>query len=251
VRGVPDDYYRRLHEVDTHHWWHRGMRSIEAALLGDRLQRTGQSVLDAGCGTGGFLAWAASTGAFDRLAGSDVSAEAIELAREVVPVAELRVAPLDALPFPDRDFDLVVVEDVLQHVHQDVLDRSFTELRRVVRPDGALLVRTNGGRHARNVRADWRLYDAPTLAHDLERGGFRPVRLTYANLPLSAAAAAFGRSPQAPTDEHHGIPEPDASFKTAVGSRLLGVEARYLARPGRSLPYGHTLLALAVPDTAG
>ena len=60
MRGVPDDYYRRLHEVDTRHWWHLGMRSIEAVLLGDRLQRTGQSVLDAGCGTGGFLAWAAS-----------------------------------------------------------------------------------------------------------------------------------------------------------------------------------------------
>jgi SAM-dependent methyltransferase len=247
MRGVPDDYYRRLHEVDTRHWWHLGMRSIEAVLLGDRLQRTGQSVLDAGCGTGGFLAWAESTGAFDRLAGSDVSAEAIELAREVVPQAELRVAPLDALPFEDAAFDLVVVEDVLQHVHQDALDRSFAELRRVLRPDGALLIRTNGGRHARNERVDWRLYDAPTLAHDLERGGFRPLRVTYANMPLSAAAAFFGRTPRAPTSASHGIPAPEGSAKTAIGSRLLALEARYLARPGRSLPYGHTLLALAVP----
>lgn len=39
---VPDDYYVRIHEVEQSHPWHRGMRAISAALLGDRLRRGGR-----------------------------------------------------------------------------------------------------------------------------------------------------------------------------------------------------------------
>src|SRR5262245_23996825 len=135
MRDVPDDYYRRLHEVDAGHWWHLGMRSLAGALLDGRMHG---ALLDAGCGTGGFLAWAASTGAFTRLCGIDLSVEAVELAREAVPDAELHAAPLDRLPFGGREFDLVVSLDVLQHVPEGALDGSLKELRRVLRPGGAL-----------------------------------------------------------------------------------------------------------------
>ena len=79
MKDVPGDYYARLHAAEERSWWHAGMRSITGALLGDVLERGHASLLDAGCGTGGFLAWASSTGAFDRLCGIDISAEAVEL----------------------------------------------------------------------------------------------------------------------------------------------------------------------------
>ncbi len=247
MRGVPTDYYRRLREVDASHWWELGMRQIEAALLAERLRRRGQSLLDAGCGTGGFLAWAAGTGSFARLCGTDVSPEAIEHAREAVPEADLRVAPLHELPFEDAGFDLAVCADVLQHVHEEEVDAGLRELRRVLRPDGALLVRTNGARRARHERADWRAYDAGALAAALEGAGFRVRRLTYANAVLSLLSAARGRTPHAPTAERHGLPRAELGAKASAGRRLLALEARYLAKPGRRLPYGHNLLALAEP----
>jgi SAM-dependent methyltransferase len=242
VQDVPADYYRRLHEVDTHHWWHLGMRSIEAALLAGRM---GGSVLDAGCGTGGFLAWAAASGAFTRLCGVDISAEAIELARETVPSADLRVAPLDRIPFGDAEFDLVVSNDVLQHVPEASLDTSLKELRRVLRPGGTLLVRTNGDRHERRERHDWRAYDAGTLAADLRRAGFAVRRVTHANALLSLAAVARGVRPHAPTGTSSGIPPVEGGVKADIGRLLLELEARYLAGRTRRLPYGHTLFALA------
>jgi SAM-dependent methyltransferase len=248
VKDVRGDYYRRLHAVDTSHWWQRGMREIEAALLGERLRTRGQSLLDAGCGTGAFLAWAVSTGAFDRLCGADLSAEAIELAREVVPQADLRVAPLGRLPFEDGAFDLVALEDVLQHVDEGEVGAGLGELRRVLRRDGVLLVRTNGARRARRERPDWRVYDPDALAVELRRGGFRVLRLTYANAALSALAAVRGRVPRAPTPALDGIPAGASGAKEAAASRLLDLEARYLAKPGRRLPYGHTLVALAAPE---
>jgi SAM-dependent methyltransferase len=241
VRDVPEDYYRRLHEVDTRHWWHVGMRSLAEGLLAGRLHG---ALLDAGCGTGGFLAWAASTGAFTRLAGVDLSVEAIELARETVPQAELHAAPLDRIPFDDEAFDLVVTLDVLQHVPESVLDASLKELRRVLRPGGALLVRTNGDRAARRVREDWRAYDAATLAADLRRAGFAVRRVTYANSVPSLVAAAGGRRPEAPTGVSCGIPPVEHGARAAVGRALLEVEARLVAHGGR-VPYGHTLFALA------
>ena len=241
MRDVPEDYYRRLHEVDTRHWWHLGMRSVAEALLAGRLHG---ALLDAGCGTGGFLAWAASTGAFTRLCGIDVSAEAVQLARETVPNAELHAAPLDRIPFDDEAFDLVVSLDVLQHVPDRVVDASLRELRRVLRPGGALLVRTNGDRRVRRVRDDWRTYDPEALTADLRRAGFAVRRVTYANGVPSLAAAARGRRPEAPTDASCGIPPVEDGAKAAVGRALLELEARLVAHGGR-IPYGHTLFGLA------
>ena len=103
VKDVRPDYYARLHAVEEQHWWHVGMREITAALLRERLVRGHVSLLDAGCGTGGFLAWATGQGSFDRLAGVDISAEAVELARDAVPGAELHVAPVHDLPVRGRE----------------------------------------------------------------------------------------------------------------------------------------------------
>lgn len=250
MRNVPPDYHARLEQIELEHWWPRGMRSIAVALLGDRLAHAGQSILDAGCGTGGFLRFAGGLGTFACLCGVDVSSEAIELARRRVPEADLHVASLDALPFEDQSFDLAVLNDVLQHVREAELDAGLAELRRTLRPAGALLVRTSGARRARRERGDWRAYDRGSLASELNQRGFRVERLTYANTALSLWAAALHRGPRAPSGERHGIPGPAGALASAVGSSMLGLEARYLARPGRSLPFGHTLLAVAVPDGA-
>jgi len=243
---VPPDYYRAIAEVDEAHWWHRGMREIERALLGERLRRAGVRLLDVGCGAGGFLAWIREEAPEAAVAGVDVSEEAVAIARERLPDVDLRVAGASSLPYDDASSDLVTLNDVLQHVPEDLVGASLLELRRVLAPGGALLVRTNGARRARRPSREWRLYDAPTLRAELERAGFRCDRLTHANLVGSAWETARGRGPAPPSATSHGVP--GASRSSGLDSlklRLLLAEARWLARPGRSLPYGHTLLALA------
>ena len=247
MKGVPADYFQSLADVEASHWWHRGLRGITVSLLGDRLTRPGQALLDAGCGAGGFLSFADTVGNFDRLVGVDISEEGIELARRAVPRAELAVAPVEALPFPDASFDLVVCNDVLQHVLEENVARALRELRRVLRPDGALFLRTNGARRGHHARADWRVYDARGLRGALERAGFRCERLTYVNLVGSFWALARGRAPQPPTETTHGIPRGGGGLLGRINRWLLGVEAALLRHPSRSLPYGHTLIAVAIP----
>lgn len=247
--GVPTDYYARIAEIDTRHWWYRGMLEIECALLGERLHRPGQRLLDAGCGTGGMLRWAFDSGYFASITGVDLASDAIELARQRAPEADLQIAPLHELPFADESFDMIVSNDVLQHIHERQVDASLRELRRALAASGTLLVRTNGSRHLRRERDDWRVYDRRGLEEVLRRAGFVCESITYANMVLSLAAAARGRSPHAPTEKRDGVPPADGGrLKPAVGARILSWEAWWLSHPGRSLPYGHNLLAVAVPS---
>jgi SAM-dependent methyltransferase len=243
VSALPADYHPRIRQVEQRHWWHVGMRRISAALLGERVQG-GSRLLDAGCGTGGFLHWALAQWPIARASGVDISDAAIELARNQVPTVELGIAPLHALPFEAASFDIVVANDVLQHVEESQVAASIAELRRVLAPEGTLLVRTNGARRALAVRPDWRVYDAETLRGVLEQCGLRCERVTYANVVGSLWAALRGQELQSPKGESHGIPAIPGPVQQIVGARLLAAEARYLRKPDRSLPYGHTLFAL-------
>jgi 2-polyprenyl-3-methyl-5-hydroxy-6-metoxy-1,4-benzoquinol methylase len=111
-------------------------RYLWAAQLADGLK-----VLDAGCGTGYGIAILEDAGA-GHVVGVDVSAEAVASASQANPGprVEVRLGDVQALPFSDGEFDLVVCFEVIEHVseHEAVLD----ELARVVRPGGTLCIST-------------------------------------------------------------------------------------------------------------
>jgi SAM-dependent methyltransferase len=242
---VPREYYRRIRAAEDDHWWFCGMREVGRALLRRHLPLRGR-VLDAGCGTGAYLRWLLDLGTFSSAVGVDIASAAIELAAERVPEAELHVAPLAALPFEDASFSLAVTNDVLQHVEEDDVARSVGELHRVLEPGGLLLLRTNGARRLRRERSDWRAYDAATLCHELEQGGFDVLRLTYANCLPSLWGRLRGRVPHAPTADRDGIPTlAEPRLRAILGRAILRAEAQLLSSPRISLPYGHTLFALA------
>jgi len=243
--GVPTDWYRRIAEAEESHYWYRGMEAITVALLGDRMYAN-LRVLDAGCGAGGFIRFLLDKGRFARAAGVDLATAAIDFASQRVPEADLRAARLTDLPFQSGSFDLAVSNDVLQHIDESEIDASLTEIRRVLTPGGSLLVRTNGSRRLRVERTDWRAYDRKTLGGQIAAAGFDIERLTYANLVQSLVASALGRAPHAPTDKRHGVPSVEqGALRRTIGLRLLQAEASWLVRPGRSLPFGHTLVVLA------
>ena len=103
-----------------------------------------EAFLDAGCGDGRYLA--ALAGELPpRRAGCDLSERILETARARVD-ADLRQANLEALPFADAEFDLVLCSQVIEHVLD--ADLAVAELARVLRPGGRLVISTD---NARNV----------------------------------------------------------------------------------------------------
>lgn len=100
----------------------------------------GKHVLDAGCGVGygsAFLGQSARS-----VVGIDVSEEAIDyaLARYGGGNVEFVVGDLQQLERGDAEFDAVVAFEVIEHLPHP--DRFVAEARRVLKPDGVLVVST-------------------------------------------------------------------------------------------------------------
>ncbi len=102
------------------------LRSLVASL-------SPRSVLDAGCGEGETLARLDAV-LPDRVAGIDVREECIAYARHRFPEGiELSQQSVYELAFPDREFDLVLCLEVLEHLRQP--HAALAELSRVSRSD--------------------------------------------------------------------------------------------------------------------
>jgi SAM-dependent methyltransferase len=105
----------------------------------------GAVVLDAGCGCGYGTHYLVMNGA-KRAVGIDLSLEAIDYARQhyVAPRLSYEVMDVTSLEFPDKTFDAAVCLEVFEHVpdHQEML----AEVRRVLKPDGRVVISTPNGR---------------------------------------------------------------------------------------------------------
>ena len=96
-------------------------------------------MLDIGCGAGEFSAALVEAGA--QPVAVDVAREALRRARERVPSLDARLwEPGEPLPVEDASVDVVWAGEVVEHV-ADVAP-WLSELRRVLRPGGTLLLTT-------------------------------------------------------------------------------------------------------------
>lgn len=109
---------------------------VEARLLA-RALLPGARVLDAGCGRRTRLA--EHRDRISELVGVDIDAEA---GAENTALDRFAAADLCApLPFEDAAFDLVYANFVVEHL--DAPEAAFREWRRLLRPDGALVLLTS------------------------------------------------------------------------------------------------------------
>ena len=139
----------------------------------------GDAVLDLGCGEGAFSAALAEAGA--RPVGVDVAEVALGRARERYPDLDFRrAAPGEPLPLEDGAVDVVWASEVLAFVPDTA--RVLSEVRRVLGPEGRLLVTTPS--HGR-LRALVRGLDA-----DLDPLG--PALRFYTRGSLRATLETFG-----------------------------------------------------------
>jgi SAM-dependent methyltransferase len=76
------------------------------------------------------------------LAGVEVNAASLAVARRNLPEAELHHAGAEALPFPDASFDCVTCIEVLEHVPEADRKAALAEMSRVLRPGARLILRT-------------------------------------------------------------------------------------------------------------
>jgi len=104
-------------EAWSKHWGRLGKPAREA--VADAAGITGGTrLLDAGCGTGEFLALALSRGA--KASGIDVSQDMLAVARRHAPAADIREGDITELPYEDDAFDVVTAFNVVQFTDDPV-----------------------------------------------------------------------------------------------------------------------------------
>lgn len=186
--------YQDLFELEEEFWWFVGMRQITAAVLDPLLpENVSRKVLDAGCGTGGNVAWLRRYAGASEVVGMDLASDALKLARQRIQQLPVQ-ASVTELPFPDSTFDLVTSFDVIVQLPEEGADeRAVREMYRVLTPGGIAFVRAAAYQWMRSEHDvalnTQRRYSLNELRALLDGTGFRVIRATYANgllLPIAA-----------------------------------------------------------------
>jgi len=130
---VADEYVRRIFDELRH-------KALDRQLL-DRFAASVRDVgpaCDLGCGPGHVARYLHEHGV--QVCGVDLSAELVERAHRLTPGIEFRQGDMMALDIPDGTWAGVAAFYSIIHIPRGDMARALSELRRVLRPGGLLLL---------------------------------------------------------------------------------------------------------------
>lgn len=238
--------YESMYRLEDTHWWFVGRQKLALSLIQQWITFTPRArILDVGCGTGGNVQ------VLNRHAcamGLDISPIALDFARRRPSLALVQGSGL-TLPYAANTFELVTIFDVLYHRWITSDDRALSEIYRVLRPGGWLLVTDSAlpilwSSHDEVYYARQR-YTLKELRAKLAAVGFEQRVCSYANTLLLPVfffvRLTMDWLPLAQNIDRQG------SFPGWL-NRLLtfvrGLEGVWLRRGG-TLPIGSSLICLS------
>lgn len=253
------DLYEDLYVKEQDYWWHVGKRAIVYGLLERYLPRTGEGgrrALDLGCGAGLNLDHLSR---YAQPVGTDFSEEALRFCRRRGHQM-LCKADAAALPFPDREFDIITALDVLEHLDDDLA--ALLELKRTLKPGGLLVVSVPAypalWSYWDDILGHRRRYTVKMMRDVVKKAGLRVRKVSYSNAIILAPAVGVRilksvRQKRAEVAGEGTDPETDfMPVPSWVNRGLIGYyrwEARTLQR--RRLPFGLSVICVAqrVPES--
>jgi SAM-dependent methyltransferase len=233
--------YERLAHVEDAMWWFRGLHTNLLAML-RRERPAAAAILDAGCGTGGFLARLAAAAPGATTVGLELDPGAAGVARRKsgCPVC---VGSVERLPFADSRFEVVVSADVLCHAGVDE-QGALAAFRRSLRPGGILVLNLPAYRWLYSAHdaavANARRYGRHEVEMMLHESGFARVRIRYWNTFLFPLMVLRRKLWRAAESDVARLPAPLERLFSAV----IAAECRLASH--LRLPFGGSILAIAV-----
>ena len=235
------DEYATMFRVEETHWWYRSLHHLMfQALEMEMPDWRNKAIVDVGCGTGAILQ---RLGNPEKNVGVDISPVAISFCRNRG-LNNVREADIASMPFADESFDAAICSSVLYHEWVADVGRALREIRRVLRPNGVLLINVPAFQFLHSAHDDAvmtaRRFRKPELRELLVKNGFAIRRLTYWTtllFPLALVARTFGGSRMG-----RDFDLDKDSFVQKLFLKVMGLEAGLLRKI--SLPFGVALLAV-------
>jgi ubiquinone/menaquinone biosynthesis C-methylase UbiE len=178
--GWPYDLMVWFFDTVVFHGKLQALRTKTADLA--KLQR-GEAVLDVGCGTGTQALKAYErVGETGRVSGIDrgprqIARARAKAARRKFPI-DFQIGVIEQLAFPDQSFDVVLSTLMMHHLPDDLKRQGLTEIARVLKPGGRLLIvdfkrsEKHQGRHTRLGAGQMGIQDLPAL---MKEAGFSQI----------------------------------------------------------------------------
>ncbi len=244
----PPDLLPLLYATDATYGWSQGMRAINHALLTphDSLANQGPA-LELGCGAGLFAREYAAMHGEQTVVGTELHPLALGHANAAAPVSALHFARADLhqLPFANATFALIAAFDVYDQ--QGVqLQTALVESHRVLQPTGLLCLRVSAhpwleSAHDRAFNTAQRCERSGLIAA-LGQAGFRPLRVTYANMLLALPVIGLRLA-----QRHVGLPYDPTIYQSPLHNWLIAraLQTEALLLRNRDLPFGISLYVLA------
>lgn len=244
-----DALLERTFDAEQRHFWFRGFKRFIAPLVSEATAGlTRPRLLDAGCGTGTNLLFLEK---FGKPYGLELHWRGLRFGRDRG-LSRLTQGSVTHLPFATGTVDVVLSFDVLYCLHPPAERLAISEMFRVLKPGGAMVVNVAAldmlkGDHS-VFGGEVHRYTKRELGQKLEQAGFQVQRLTYTNaslFPVMAAVRAFQRlrglkAADESNGDFHVPPRP----VNALFSGLLALESTMI-HAGIDMPFGSSLLGLA------
>ncbi len=241
------EIYEQMAHLEKKHFWFKARREVLALCLQRSLpedQSEHPLVLDAGCGTGGNL---------DTLSqfGTTFGVDNSQLACCFAPIEwrdRLAQGDLRHLPMQSDMFNVVSLLDVLEHVHDQQM--VLSELRRILKPGGALLLTVPAYKHLWSshdtVHKHQRRYRKAELLKELVNAGFKVKYLSYYNTYLYPLVASVRLIKKIMGTQEESDLQMPADWINQLLYRLFRLERHWIGK--LQMPFGVSLIAIAFKD---
>jgi SAM-dependent methyltransferase len=169
---LADEYVRRIYSELQH-------KPIDCQLLDDFAARVRGPVCDLGCGPGHVARYLWEHGVSE-ICGIDLSPELVERARRLNPGIEFQVGNMLALDAANSTWAGIVAFYSIIHIPRTEHAAVFSEMERVLRPGGLLLLAFHAGDEiihfdelwGQTVSLDFHFFRSSEVAESLRPAGF-------------------------------------------------------------------------------
>lgn len=180
---MQDNVYDVLAENEEQHWWAVGRRAILHNTLTSMNIPPNAEILEVGAGTGGNISMLQSFGNVTVLEGNP---NGLKYLRTKNQVSILEGYLPDTTALSNKQFDLIVLFDVLEHIEND--HQALVALQKHLKPGGKMLFSVPAfpmlWSHHDVVNQHFRRYTKSTLRRVFAESGLEVKRISYFNFFL-------------------------------------------------------------------